>query len=153
MALSRAAFQELVEEHAPALYRLAYRLTGQGHDAEDIVQETLRSAWTSRDRFDPNRGGRAWLASILQRRVVDRCRRVGRSPDPLAHELTDEMKLALMQLPDELRESLLLVVVGELTHQETADALGVPLGTVLSRVCRARQRLRLNFLAASRRTV
>lgn len=168
MALSRAAFQELVEEHAPALYRLAYRLTGQGHDAEDIVQETLRSAWTSRDRFDPNRGGRAWLAAILRRRVVDRWRRVGRSPtiggdpawevaveaaDPLAHELTDEMQLALMQLPDELRESLLLVVVGELTHQETADALGVPLGTVLSRVCRARQRLRLSFLAASRRTV
>jgi RNA polymerase sigma-70 factor (ECF subfamily) len=56
------------------------------------------------------------------------------------------MQQALSQLPSELRESLLLVVVGELTHQETANALGVPLGTVLSRVSRARQRLRKHLL-------
>jgi RNA polymerase sigma-70 factor (ECF subfamily) len=67
--------------------------------------------------------------------------------DPTKNDFTDEMQLALSQLPPELRESLLLVVVGELTHQETANALGVPLGTVLSRVCRARQRLRKHMLA------
>ena len=54
-----------------------------------------------------------------------------------------------LNFPPELRESLLLVVVGELTHQETANTLGVPLGTVLSRVSRARQRLRKNLLALS----
>jgi RNA polymerase sigma-70 factor (ECF subfamily) len=59
------------------------------------------------------------------------------------------MQQALSQLPPELRESLLLVVVGELTHQETADTLGVPLGTVLSRVSRARQRLRKHLRALS----
>ena len=62
--------------------------------------------------------------------------------DPLAHHYTDEMQYALGQLPDELRETLLLVVVGELTHQEVADMLELPLGTVLSRVSRARRRLR-----------
>ena len=62
--------------------------------------------------------------------------------DPTADGFTDEMQQGLAALPEELRESLLLVVVGELTHQETADMLGVPLGTVLSRVSRARQRLR-----------
>jgi RNA polymerase sigma-70 factor (ECF subfamily) len=69
--------------------------------------------------------------------------------DPTADGFTDEMQQALAALPEELRESLLLVVVGELTHQETADALGVPLGTVLSRVSRARQRLRKELRATA----
>ena len=78
MALSRADFVELIHEHAPALYRIAYRLVGDAHDAEDVVQETLRSAWKSRENFQCGRGQRAWLASILRRRVIDRWRRVGR---------------------------------------------------------------------------
>lgn len=171
MALTRTDFDVLITEHAPALYRLAYRLVGDAHEAEDIVQETLRSAWTSRERFDKlrfgaGRGVRAWLASILRRRVVDRWRRVGRMPaavgdltpevpveaaDPLAQDFTDEMQFALKQLSPELRESMLLVIVGELTHQETADVLKVPLGTVLSRVSRARRRLRQHFLAVTKR--
>ncbi len=69
--------------------------------------------------------------------------------DPLANEYTDEMQRALGQLPTELRETLLLVVVGELTHQEVADLLTLPLGTVLSRVSRARTRLRKYLLAAA----
>ncbi|MEN1680713.1 MAG: sigma-70 family RNA polymerase sigma factor [Planctomycetota bacterium] len=171
MALSRSDFHDLIDEHAPALYRLAYRLVGDGHEAEDIVQETLRSAWSSRERFDQARlgaagsGCRAWLASILRRRVVDRWRRAKRRPpaagdhvldvpveaaDPLANEYTDEMQAALGQLSPELRESLLLVVVGELTHQQAADSLGVPLGTVLSRVSRARRRLRQHLLAMTK---
>jgi RNA polymerase sigma-70 factor (ECF subfamily) len=135
-------------------------MMGNCHDAEDVVQDTLRSAWTGRGRFEDGRCQRAWLATILRRRVVDRWRRMGRrmiltddglldavveACDPTANDFTDEMQRALGELPIELRESLLLVVVGELTHQETADVLGVPLGTVLSRVCRARERLRLEL--------
>lgn len=164
VALSRTDFVVLIHEHAPALYRIAYRLVGDCHDAEDVVQETLRSAWKSRETFECGRGQRAWLAAILRRRVIDRWRRTSTRPmlvgdgvlevpvsanDPTTNEFTDEMQQALSQLPPELRESLLLVVVGELTHQETADALGVPLGTVLSRVSRARQRLRKHLLALS----
>jgi RNA polymerase sigma-70 factor (ECF subfamily) len=164
VALSRTDFVVLIHDHAPALYRIAYRLVGDCHDAEDIVQETLRSAWKSRKNFDCGRGQRAWLAAILRRRVIDRWRRAdhrmvlaGEGPlevpvsavDPTTNGFTDEMQLALSQLPSELRESLLLVVVGELTHQETANTLGVPLGTVLSRVSRARQRLRKHLLALS----
>ena len=62
--------------------------------------------------------------------------------DPLAEDYCDDMQQALDRLPSELREALLLVVVGELTHQEAADLLGIPLGTALSRVSRARTRLR-----------
>ena len=158
MALSRTQFETLVDDHGPALYRTAYRLTGDRHEAEDMVQEAFRSAWNSRAAYEEGRGDRAWLISILRRRIIDRLRK-RRPPqpidpttyeqqpavpadDPFADQYSDEMQRALARLPNELRESLLLVVVGELTHQETANELGVPLGTVLSRVSRARNRLR-----------
>jgi RNA polymerase sigma-70 factor (ECF subfamily) len=129
-----------------------------------MVQEAFRSAWQSRQRYESGRGDRAWLASILRRRIIDRWRKrpppgvvSGDSPldvsvehDPLADHFTDEMQHALDCLPTELRETLLLVVVGELTHQEAADLLGIPLGTVLSRVSRARSRLREYLVAAAR---
>jgi RNA polymerase sigma-70 factor (ECF subfamily) len=166
LALTQAHFNTLVEDHGPALYRMAYRMVGDRHEAEDVVQEAYRSAWRSRDRYQPGRGDRAWLASILRRRVVDRWRR-RRPPvvlsgsstvdvsvdaeDPLSNELSDEMQGALHRLPTELRETLLLVVVGELTHQEVADLLEIPLGTVLSRVSRARRRLREFLLATADR--
>lgn len=157
MALTQAEFDRLVAEHAPALYRTAYRLVGDRHDAEDLVQDTFRSAWKSRGGYEAGRSEKAWLTSILRRRIVDAWRRrtfpavVGGDfsvdgqvdgPDPTAEEYTDEVQRALNRLPPELRESLLLVVVGELTHQEVADLLAIPIGTVLSRVSRARERLR-----------
>ena len=164
LPLTQAHFNALVEDHGPALYRTAYRLVGDPHDAEDVVQETFRSAWNSRKKYESGRGDRAWLAAILRRRVVDRWRKkripvvsAGDTPieigiegeDPTANEFSDEMQHALSRLPTELKETLLLVVVGELTHQEVADLLGIPLGTVLSRVSRARRRLREFLLAAA----
>lgn len=157
MALTQAEFAVLVEDHGPALYRMAFRMIGDAHEAEDVVQEAFRSAWKSRARYESGRGDRAWLTSILRRRVVDRWRK--RPPptpvsgeetlelkvhaeDPAADEYSDEVQTALDTLPRDLRETLLLVVVGELTHQEVADLLEIPLGTVLSRVSRARRRLR-----------
>jgi RNA polymerase sigma-70 factor (ECF subfamily) len=149
-------------DHGPVLYRMAYRMMGDRHEAEDVVQEAFRSAWKGRRLFDNERGERAWLASILRRRVVDHWRRGANQPviakentpersvegfDPLANDFTDEMQQALNKLPAELKETLLLVVVGELTHQEAADLLEVPLGTVLSRVSRARTRLRESLMS------
>jgi len=163
LGLSLSDFNRLVAEHGPPLYRMAYRMVGDSQEAEDLVQETFRSAWKSRARFRSGGGARAWLASILRRRVVDYWRRprvpmvyTGDRPDtadthdpePGQQEFADEIQQALDRLPAELRETLLLVVVGELTHQEAADLLGVPLGTVLSRVSRARKRLREYLLAA-----
>lgn len=157
MSLSLTEFNRLTTEHGDALYRTAYRLMGDAHDAEDVVQETFRSVWTSRERYEPGRGDRAWLLAILRRRAADRWRRRDstertggdelqslsiRSTDPLEQDYTDDVQRALSRLNDDLRETLLLVVVGELTHQEAADVLGVPIGTVLSRVSRARRQLR-----------
>jgi RNA polymerase sigma-70 factor (ECF subfamily) len=164
LAINELQFGTLVDEHAPALYRMAYRMLGDQHDAEDVVQETFRSAWKSRHRFEEGRGERAWLAAILRRRVIDRWRRGNHvyltngdetpdravePEDPFQTGYGDAMQRALDQLPNELRESLLLVVVGELTHQEAANLLQVPLGTVLSRVSRARTRLREYLLAVA----
>lgn len=147
----------MVDEHGAALYRIAYRMVGDRHDAEDLVQEAFRSAWNSRARFRADLGERAWLATILRRRVVDGWRKrrtrtisidetvfdVGcDGEDPAANEFEDHIQAALKQLPEQLRETLLLVVVGELTHQEVAEMLSIPIGTVLSRVSRARTRLR-----------
>jgi RNA polymerase sigma-70 factor (ECF subfamily) len=163
LPLNTLAFQRLVDEHSVALYRVAFRMLGDRHEAEDMVQETYRCAWKSRAAFEEGRGDRAWLVSILRRRIIDRWRKTSQprpvdqstsldssvpGVDPFATEYTDEMQAALNQLPPELRETLLLVVVAELTHQEAADLLGIPLGTVLSRVSRARTRLREQLLAA-----
>jgi RNA polymerase sigma-70 factor (ECF subfamily) len=157
MGLSLADFNRMVEDHGPAMYRLAYRLVGDRHEAEDVVQDAFRSAWKSRESFRPDGGPRAWLAAILRRRVVDHWRHPRppvvysgdrglevelAGPEPGREEYSDEMQRALGDLPQDLRETLLLVVVAELTHQEAADLLCVPLGTVLSRVSRARKRLR-----------
>jgi RNA polymerase sigma-70 factor (ECF subfamily) len=164
LALSQADFQRWVVEHGPPMYRIAYRMVGDRHEAEDVVQDAFRSAWKSRRSFEAGRGERAWLVAILRRRVVDYWRRgpalnvvssensldIGVSADdPLANDYSDEMQSALACLPPELKETLLLVVVAELTHQEAADLLKVPLGTVLSRVSRARARLREALLGRS----
>jgi RNA polymerase sigma-70 factor (ECF subfamily) len=166
LALTQADFNRLVEDHGPAMYRIAYRMMGDRHEAEDMVQEAFRSVWSSRARYEPNRGDRAWLVSILRRRIIDRWRKkpppsvIGEGhalevevagDDPFRHEFSDEVQAALDRLPDELRETLLLVVVGDLTHQEAANLLDIPLGTVLSRVSRARSRLR-EFLMNHART-
>ena len=70
-------------------------------------------------------------------------------PDPFDQDFSDEVQIALNQLPDDLKETLLLVVVGELTHQEAADLLNIPLGTVLSRVSRSRKKLRQAMMVMS----
>ena len=164
LALTLAEFNRMVTDHGPTMYRMAFRLVGDRHEAEDLTQEAFRSAWKSKKLFQSGRGERAWLASILRRRVADHWRRprpptvlagnqdieIGyQGEDPLRDDFTDEMQRALECLPDELRETLLLVVVGELTHQEAADLLRIPLGTVLSRVNRARKRLREHLMTAS----
>jgi RNA polymerase sigma-70 factor (ECF subfamily) len=155
------AFDQWVADHVAVLYRVAYRLLGNGHDAEDVVQDAFRSAWTSRHLYDRCRSERAWLLAILRRRVADHWRRretrevtagadfsepLTGATDPFADELSATMQAALDRLPVQLRETLLLVVVGELTHQEAADLQGIPLGTVLSRVSRARSQLRAFLL-------
>ena len=149
-ALNQADFNRLVEDHGPALYRMAYRMIGDQHEAEDMVQEAFRSVWKSRRGTTPSAeiapgwwpssaAGLSTAGGSTRRRAYwprTMPRTSGFRPRPFGDEYTDEVQAALDLLPPELRETLLLVVVGELTHQEAADLLGIPLGTVLSRVSR-----------------
>lgn len=163
---SRAgAFRIYVEPEIEVLLRVANTLTGSWADAEDLVQETLVRAWRSVDRFD-GRHPRAWLLTILRNTNVNMHRR--RRPDLVAEpseqrgarpafgptnqlgpeeEFVDnildaELEQAVACLDERFRTVLLLVDVDQLTYAETADTLGVPIGTVMSRLSRARQRVR-----------
>src|SRR5690349_3661104 len=68
LALTQAEFSRLVRDHGAVLYRMAYRMVADSHEAEDLVQEVFSSAWKGRSRFDSARGERAWLVVILRRR-------------------------------------------------------------------------------------
>ena len=155
----RELYEQWVRQFAPELYRFAYRLTGQREKAEDILQETFVEAWKSLDQQrDPARA-RAWLYQILRFRHAhlvrdERHERLTREELPLdrpepqtltpLQKLADEESLqkALQTLTPELRQTFLLVFAAGHTCREAAEALQIPLGTVLSRLDRARQLLR-----------
>ncbi len=140
------------------LYRVALSLTRRPADAEDLVQDTLIRAYRSIDRFD-GRYPRAWLLTILRNTHINRGRRqrpeLLRDPssrsDPPSPDRTDaavDLQLdgviehALRQLPQNFREVIELVDVAGLSYQEAASSLGIPSGTVMSRLHRGRDRLR-----------
>ncbi|WP_434635150.1 sigma-70 family RNA polymerase sigma factor [Chromobacterium sp. CV08] len=124
--------------------------------ADDLVQDALESAWRNWRQWRPGSDIRPWLFSILHNRHVDHVRRA-RPPTELSdaewerlavppcHERESRMRdlgRVLNRLPDEQREVLLLVVVEEMRYQDVAGMLGVPAGTVMSRLHRGRERLR-----------
>lgn len=169
------AFRRYVEPEIDVLLRVARTLVGPT-ECEDLVQETLVRAWRSVDRFD-GRHPRAWLLTILRNTNMNMHRR--RRPDTvddlasytdarpafgvappstedqvMASFLPDDLERAVQSLDGKFRTVLLLIDVDELTYAEAADALGVPVGTVMSRLSRARNRvrrqLRPSFVAAAR---
>ncbi len=153
----RAQDQAGIVACIPSLRRYARGLTADRDAADDLVQDTLERAWT-RIAFWERRGDlRAWLFSILHNLFVDRVRSAGRSPlaqmpeeeimAPVRPTQTDMIEVrdldkALLVLPLEQREVLLLVAVEQMSYEQVARVLDVPAGTVMSRLSRARQRLR-----------
>ncbi|MGX7730835.1 RNA polymerase sigma factor [Rhodococcus sp. 2H158] len=168
-------FRQYVEPEIEVLLRVALTLTGPA-DAEDLVQETLVRAWRSVDRFD-GRHPRAWLLTILRNTNMNMHRRqrpdsvddvaayAGARPafgiDPPSTEdrvlesiLPEDLERAVQALDSKFRTVLFLIDVDQLTYSEAADVLGVPVGTVMSRLSRARDRvrkyLRPNFAPTTR---
>jgi RNA polymerase sigma-70 factor (ECF subfamily) len=146
------ALHELTDLHAPHLFRVAYRLTGRVADSEDLVQETLMAAIGSLRRFDGRSKFSTWLIGILVRQAA-LARRKKRRPEIAAgQEVTAgaaeksdrkmDVAAALAELSDEHREVVVLREYEAMTYDEIAEALGVPRGTVESRLHRARQELR-----------
>lgn len=140
----------------PALRAFAWSLSHNSADADDLVQDTLIKAWTHRSKFEPGTNLRAWLFTILRNTyytaVVRRRREVsdeqGKHAATLFAPPTQDwsvamraLQLALQRLPDEHREALILVGAAGLTYEEAAEICGCALGTIKSRVNRARARL------------
>ncbi|MBO6602672.1 MAG: RNA polymerase sigma factor [Roseicyclus sp.] len=146
---------ELVD-HLPALRAFAINLTRNSSTADDMVQDTVVKAWSNIEKFQPGTNMRAWLFTILRNTYYSNRRKAKREvPDvdgafteglaeKPAHDghlnLTDFRK-AFIQLPDEQRETLILVGASGFSYEEAADMCGVAVGTIKSRANRGRKRL------------
>ena len=168
------AFESVAKPSLPLLWRCARRLVQTGHEAEDLVQETCLKAFRAWQQFRPGTDVRAWLVTILLNTARDRARKRRRQPETLgldelitlsqqdtiepARAATPEqaagqaevgrlVRLALDDLSPEFRMTVLLADVEEFTYKEIADIMGCPIGTVMSRLHRARHLLRLTLQA------
>lgn len=153
-----------LERYRQRLYRLAYAWTGNAAAAEDLVQETLAKAWHKRGQLrDPN-AGEAWLCSILARCHQDYLRRRHTTEDIDELTLTSHsdpesendrqtiigrVRAAIANLPAGQRQAVTLVDLEGFSYAEVADILAVPVGTVMSRLCRARNALKRELLDVS----
>ena len=160
------AFAALYDRYAGAAYGLAYRILGDAALAEDVVQEAFVSVWKQAPRFDPHRGlVRSWLLTIVHNRAIDAVRRrSGRAERALPEgpeefvaaggrpeELTEwaleaeAVRDAVRALPDDQRRTVEMAYFEGLTHVEIAARMGVPPGTVKSRMRLALEKMRTSL--------
>ncbi|KAB2850892.1 MAG: RNA polymerase sigma factor [Hyphomicrobiaceae bacterium] len=147
---------DAIAAEIPRLRRYARALVGGEGEADDLVQDCLERAIARIELWRDGDSPRRWLFTILHNIHVDRRRGAARRPEVI--ELDDaiadpasgtsdsitacEVSAALQKLPEEQREAVLLVGLEGLSYAETAEVLGVPIGTVMSRLSRGRERLR-----------
>lgn len=169
---SQRQFEQLFQRSQRRAYNLAYRLTGNATDAEDVTQDAYVRAWHNFDSYDANRSFEGWLFRIITNRVIDLRRRQKRVPmysldtpvmgddegQPMAHEfaapdsdpeqivvgpvMEEKLQEALAALPDDYRSAIMLCDVEQRSYQEIADRMHCAIGTVRSRIHRARVMLR-----------
>jgi RNA polymerase sigma-70 factor, ECF subfamily len=161
----RASFENEALVHLDVLYRVALRLTGNPSDADDLVQETMLKAYRAWDQYEKGTNAKAWLLTILRHAFINEYRRKVRHPETVDLDaiepfavfaevqdddpqgaffdriVDDEVLRAIDQLPEAFRETLVLSDVEGMSYQEIAQILEVPIGTVKSRLFRARQLL------------
>jgi RNA polymerase sigma-70 factor (ECF subfamily) len=153
---------ERIAEHIPRLRRYARALAGDQHAADDLVQDTLERAINKRHLWRPGSDLRAWLFAIMHNVFVNQLRsRQAHPEDALDEDALPavapadgarleirDLESALALLSPEQREVVLLVGLEQLTYAEVSHALGIPIGTVMSRLFRGRERLRLLIIGA-----
>lgn len=170
----RDSFQQDVLGHLDSLYGTALRLTRRAPDAEDLVQETYLKALRFCSSFERGTNLKAWLFTILHNTFRNMRRHVSRNPIDVDSEIVDraaergeqvvspedlllratidvDLQAALDALPEFYREAVWLRDVEELTYQEIATALDIPIGTVMSRISRGRRLLHDHLTAAHAR--
>lgn len=160
-------FARFVVPELDLLYRVGRSITGNGTDAEDLVQDTMLRAYRSIERFD-GRYPRAWLMTIMRNAQINRVRRkrpeLMRDPDVtmaitadtsegghevedsvMFNELDERIETSLNDLTPKFRTVIELVDMNGLAYQEAADVLGIPVGTVMSRLHRGRRKVRADL--------
>ncbi len=157
-AADSAVFKRALADVLPHLRAFARSLCGRPDFADDLVQETMLKAWAARDRFEAGSNMRAWTFTILRNCYLTEMRRNrfrGEYDEGYAERTLvasdnaedamhlDDMRRALMQLPQERREALLLIGAGGFSYEEAAEISGCAVGTMKSRVARARAALAL----------
>lgn len=154
--VSSSGFSGAVRALLPALRGYAQRLTHNPAASDDLVQDTLASAWKARERFEPGTNLKAWLFRILRNRFLTEIQRTRREIawDPDLHErrlvgpanqeqqlMLDDLRRAVDQLPDGYADALRLVARDGLSYEEAAERLGVARGTIGCQIHRARMAL------------
>jgi RNA polymerase sigma factor (sigma-70 family) len=154
-------WEEVARSHGRFLYTVAYRLTGNREDAQDLVQEVLLRVRRGLQTYEPG-SMEGWLSRIATNAFLDDVRRRKRRPEDLlpddpdwvlpptdaadealaAEVLPDDIQAALRRLPEDFRAAVVLCDVVGLSYQEIGDSLGIPVGTVRSRIHRGRALLR-----------
>ena len=157
-----AEFEAVALPHLNDLYRTAVHLVRDRTEAHDLVQEAYMQAWKAFHRFEPGTNCRAWLFKILINEIRHYRRRwfntrmvpegeqsfeeTLRFEPPIPEDIRDEDVLAALdEVPREFREVVLLADVQEFSYKEIAEMLGIPVGTVMSRLSRGRKQLRLKL--------
>jgi RNA polymerase sigma-70 factor (ECF subfamily) len=172
----KAEFERLLRPQVDALYRTALRMTGQDAAAQDLLQEASLNAWRGFGNFEAGSNFRAWIFRILTNAFINRYRKEGRAPtatdfadvepaapeetptlsaedvDRLADQLGDEAAKALSHVPPEFRVVFLLSTFEDMSYKEIASVLEIPVGTVMSRLFRARSILREELAAYAARS-
>ena len=159
----RANFEAAALPYLEDIFRAARRMVGNQSEAEDLVQQVYLTAWKAFDRFQPGTNCKAWLFKILHNEVLHHRRRLATNrtvpgdlePEqvyrpPVPEELNDEDVLrAIDDVAEDFRKVVLLADVHEFSYKEIADIVGIPIGTVMSRLNRGRKlfRTRLARLA------
>jgi RNA polymerase sigma-70 factor (ECF subfamily) len=160
-------FEREILSRRQELIGAGLRMTGSRTDAEDLVQDAIMRAWTFWHRFEPGTNGRAWMHRILLNTFINGYRRRKREREVLmmvhARELGeesatmnaledglgDELKAALEALPEEFRQVVLLVDALDHSYRDAADVIGCPIGTVMSRLHRARRAMKRQLEACN----
>lgn len=161
-----ALFESEAMPHMNDIFRAAARVLGDRGRAEDVTQEVFLQAWKSFERFEPGTNCRAWLFKILFHSISHYRRKwfkfsfVKESEEliescvaytaPIPEHLTDEEILAALEkLPPDYKAVVLLVDIEEFAYKEAAGILGVPIGTVMSRLSRGRKQLREHLMGVA----
>jgi RNA polymerase sigma-70 factor (ECF subfamily) len=158
---NRRSVQQLVDEHYEGLYRYAYRLSGSASDADDLTQEAFCKAQLQLAQLRDPKRAKAWLFSILRNGYLHRARSqrqhrlvsldaVGDLPEPLPDPLPEvepeRLQQALDELPEAFRTPVILYYFEDFSYRDIAEQMDLPIGTVMSRLARAKGHLRARLL-------